>query len=144
MKPTLIALTLALSSPFLLAQEKPVPKDSVRLFINGCAKGRVFIVGERREDQPGRSDVRPGTRLRMNGPKKVMDEIKAREGTEIEITGLIRKGQELPGGVALGGGVSIGAGPPVGGNASRSPNMNIQVMIDVEGYRTLVGSCPND
>lgn len=144
MKPTLIALTLAFSSPFLLAQEKPVPKDSVRIFINGCARGRVFIVGERREDQPGRSDVRPGTRLRMNGPKKVMDEIKAREGTEVEITGLIRKGQDLPGGVALGGGVSIGAGPPVGGNASRSPNMNIQVMIDVEGYRTLVGSCPND
>ena len=104
----------------------------------------MFIVGERREDQPGRSDGRPGTRLRMNGPKKVMDEIKAREGTEVEITGLIRKGQDLPGGVALGGGVSIGAGPPVGGNASRSPNMNIQVMIDVEGYRTLVGSCPND
>jgi hypothetical protein len=144
MKFTALLLALTLSGSLLPAQEKPVPKDSVRLFINGCAKGRVFIVGERREDQPGRSDVRPGTRLRMNGPKKVMDEIKAREGTEIEITGLIRKGQELPGGVALGGGVSIGAGPPVGGNASRSPNMNIQVMIDVEGYRTLVGSCPND
>ena len=144
MRFTALLLALTLSGSFLLAQEKPVPKDSVRIFINGCARGRVFIVGERREDQPGRSDVRPGTRLRMNGPKKVMDEIKAREGTEIEITGLIRKGQELPGGVALGGGVSIGAGPPVGGNASRSPNMNIQVMIDVEGYRTLVGSCPAD
>ena len=119
-----VSILIALSGAFLAAQEKPVPKDSVRIFINGCAKGRVFIVGERREDQPGRSDVRPGTRLRMNGPRNVMDEIKAREGTEIEITGLIRKGQELPGGVALGGGVSIGAGPPVGGTCADKNGRN--------------------
>ena len=58
------------------AQEKPVPKDSSRIFLPGCSKGRVFVVGARREDQPGRTDVAPGTRLRMGGPKGVLDEIR--------------------------------------------------------------------
>lgn len=124
------------------AQEKPVPKDSTRIFINGCAKGQMFTVGPILEDQPGRSDIKPGARFRLNGPKNVINEIKAHKGTMIEVTGLIKKGQYAPGGIALGGHVSVGAATPMDNNPTRSANAP-QSIIDVEGWRPLVGSCPN-
>lgn len=137
----LIALVLA-SGGLVLAQEKPVPKDSARIFVPGCAKGRVFTVGPRTEDQPGRTDIAPGTRLRMSGKGPILDEIKKHEGSLIEITGLIRKADLEPQGVAVGGGVRMGpAMPPSSGSVGRTVNMN-QIVIDVEGVRPLVGSCP--
>ena len=42
---------------------------------------------------------------RMNGPKKMMAEMKAHEGSRVEITGLMKKGQYRPDGISLGGGV---------------------------------------
>ena len=106
----------------MTAQEKPVPKDSTRIFINGCAKGQMFTAGPVMEDQPGRSDIKPGTRFRLNGPKNVINEIKAHKGTMIEVTGLIKKGQYAPGGIALGGHVSVGAATPMNNNPTRSAN----------------------
>ena len=135
------AVVMALTAS-VLAQEKPVPKDSSRIFVPGCAKGRVFVVGPRREDQPGRTDVAPGTRMRMNGPKAILDEIKKQEGSQMEITGLVRKSDLEPQGVALGGNVRVAPGmPSASGSAGRTVNMN-QIVIDVEGVRPLVGSCP--
>lgn len=135
-----VALVIALAAGTVRAQEKPVPADSARIFINGCARGRVFTVGPPRADLPGRSDVPEGRRFRMNGPRAVMDEIKKHEATEIEITGLVRKGQERPG-VTVGG-VRIGPGPAQGGGGlSRSPVID-QTTIDVEGWRLLVAGCP--
>jgi len=136
-----VAVAVALASALSAAQEKPVPKDSERIFVPGCSKGAIFTAGEKREDEPGRSDVPPGTHFRMNGPKKVMNEIKAHEGTRIEITGLILKGQFAPGGLKVGGGVSISPGP-TGGRMGSNPNVS-QMMIDVEGWRVLVGDCPD-
>jgi len=82
---------LALSVALAAQETKPVPKDSVRVFVPGCSKGAMFTAGRRTEDQPGGSAVPEGTRLRMNGPKKLMSEIKAQEGARIEITGLIKR-----------------------------------------------------
>jgi hypothetical protein len=125
-----------------LAQEKPVPKDSERIFIPGCARNRVFTVGPRREDQPGRSDIAPGTRLLMNGPKKLMEEIKSHQSEEIELTGLMRKSDLKQPGIKIGDHVRIGPGPsPTGANPGRDAYSN-QPMIDVEGWRPLAGSCP--
>lgn len=134
------AVVLALAAALPAAQEKPVPKDSERIFVPGCAKGRVFTAGEKREDEVGRSDVPPGTHFRMNGPKKMMDEIKVNEDHRIEITGLILKGQIAPGGMKIGRGVSISPGP-VGSRAGSTPNVS-QLSIDVEGWRLLDGRCP--
>jgi len=121
------------------AQEsKPVPKDSVRVFIPGCTKGAVFTAGPRTEDQPGRAEIPEGAHLRMNGPKKLMAEIKAHEGQMIEITGLMKKGQEGPGGVRIGG-VQISPGASSSGSgAFLGPQ---QPMIDVESWRLAVGTC---
>jgi hypothetical protein len=136
-----IAVTVLVLSGSPAAQEnKPVPKDSVRVFVPGCTKGMMFTAGPRTEDQPNRSDIPPGMHLRMSGPKKIMAEIKAHESSMIEITGLIKRGQYGPEGVGIGGGVRLTPGPP-GGGVIGNPNVN-QTIIDVEGWRPVVGSCP--
>ena len=123
------------------AQEpKPVPKDSARVSIPGCTKGRVFTVGSSEGHERGTVTLREGTHIRMNGPKKLMEEIKGHEGSMIEVTGLMKKGQYAEG-VPIGGGVRIspGAAGP-GGGYGPSPGGN-QPQIDVEGWRPIEGSC---
>ena len=118
-------------------QEKPVPKDSIRISIPGCAKGTVFTVMESPEHE-SRSSVAPGRRFRLSGKKDVLKEIKTAEGQMIEITGLIRKGQLDPGG----GRVRITPGP-MSGSSSVGSNPNYeQVILDVEGWRPLAADCP--
>ena len=144
MKPVVITVILAMLSGALLAQEKkPVPKDSVRVSIPGCTKGYIFTAGRRTADQPGSVDIPEGMHLRMNGPKTIMKEIKGHEGSMIEITGLMRKGQYNPEGVGIGKGVRITPGPQ--GNGGSQPGNPIagQIQIDVEGWRPAVGSCPS-
>ncbi len=138
---TIVAAVL--SGPLVAQEEKPVPKDSVRVTIPGCTKGYVFTAGRRTPDQAGSVDIPEGMHLRMNGPKKVMAAIKAHEGSMVQITGLMKKGQYNPEGIGLGGGVRIGPGPaPTGGGLSAAP-MASQTLIDVEGWRTAVGNCPS-
>jgi hypothetical protein len=120
--------------------KKPVPKDSARVSVAGCSKGYMFTAGPRAEDQSG-TGVPEGMHLRMNGPKKVMNEIKAHEGSRVEITGLIRKGQYAEQGMPLGGGVRVGPGPSGGGIGVSAGGAAMPVMIDVEGWRQLSGDC---
>jgi hypothetical protein len=127
----------------LAAQEtKPVPKDSMRVSIPGCTKGYIFTSASRSVDEGASAGIPEGMHFRMNGPKKVISDIKGHEGSLIEITGLIKRGQFAPGGVNIGGGVRVspGSGPTAGGIAA-APSAN-QVMIDVEGWKELLGSCP--
>ncbi len=137
----LAAIVLAVQSAGAAAQEnKPVPKDSVRVSIPGCSKGYVFTAGPRTVDEPGSSGgIIEGMHIRMNGPKKMMAEIKAHEGAMIEITGLMKKGQPRPDGVAIGGGIRVG---PTNGNGPGNPIAN-QALVDLEGWRPIVtGRCP--
>ena len=135
---TSAAITLAiavLSGPLVAQEDKPVPKDSARVSIPGCTKGYIFTAGRRTQDEPGSGDIPDGMHVRMNGPKRMMAEIKAHEGSMIVITGLMKKGQSKPDGIGIGGGVRIGPGPgPTGGS---------QILIDVEGWRPVVGDCPS-
>jgi len=139
-----ITVAVGVLSGLLVAQEnKPVPKDSVRVFVPGCTKGFIFTAGRRTQDEPGSLVIPEGMHLRMNGPKKMMAEIKAHEGSMIEITGLMKKGQYKPDGVGIGGGVRIAPGPAsAGGSLSGNPGVN-QLLVDVEGWRPIVGACPS-
>jgi len=139
-----IIAAVALSSGRLVAQErKPVPKDSMRVSIPGCTKGYIFTAGRRTLDEPGSVSVPEGMHFRMNGPKKLIGEIKAQEGSMIEITGVTKRGQFKPDGVDVGGGVRIGPGPGgTGGGGLGSPVAN-QISIDVEGWRPVDGRCPS-
>ncbi len=143
MRPSaIVAIAIAVSGAPLLAQEaKPVPKDSVRVFVPGCTKGYIFTAGRRTEDEPGSVNIPEGMHLRMNAPKTLIAEIKAHEGSMIEISGLMKKGQYKPDGVGIGGGVRISPGP-TGGSLANSPNVS-QIAIDVEGWRPIAGQCPS-
>ena len=143
MKTTVFFVVAALLSGPLGAQEtRPVPKDSVRVFIPGCSKGFVFTAGPRTEDQPGRSPIPEGMHLRMSGPKEMMADIKGQEGSRIEITGLMKKGQAAQDGVGIGGGVRITPGRSSSGGLGPNPGAG-QIMIDVEGWRPVPGDCPS-
>jgi len=131
-----------LSGPLAPQETKPVPKDSMRVSIPGCTKGFIFTAGRRTQDEPGSVDIPEGTHLRMNGPKSMMAEIKAHQGSMIEITGLMKKGQHKPDGVGIGGGVRITPGPATGGGLPGDPSVR-QMFIDVEGWRPVVGTCPS-
>ena len=121
-------------------QEKPVPKDSIRISIPGCSKGTAFTVMESPEHE-SRSSVPPGRRFRLAGKKEMLKEIKGAEGQMIEITGLIRRGQLDESGVAIGGNVRIAPGPTPGTSVGTNPGYN-QIILDVEGWRPLAGGCP--
>jgi hypothetical protein len=142
---TIAGLTtaIALAAAALGAQEtKPVPKDSVRVAIPGCTKGYIFTAVRRTVDEPGSADIPEGMHLRMNAPKKMMAEIKAQEGSMIQIVGVMKKGQVNPTGVRIGGGVTVSPGPSgPGGGFGPGPGVN-QMVIDVEGWRPATGSCP--
>jgi hypothetical protein len=141
MKLIAILVALAASAGPLLAQEmKPVPKDSVRLSIPGCTKGYVFTAGPRTADQPGTANVPEGTHLRMNGPKKLMAEVKAHEGSMIEITGLVKKSDMVADGVVIGG-VRIRPGRGTGNDSLSGSVVGSQISIDVEGWRPAEGGC---
>jgi hypothetical protein len=129
---TAIVAIALLSAPVAAQETKPAPKGSVRVLIPGCTKGYIFTAGPRTGDHPGNVDIPAGLHIRMNGPKKVIAEIKAHEGSMIELTGLMKTGQYNPGGVGIGGGVRMSPGPGVS-----------QSFIDVEGWRQIPGSCPS-
>ena len=49
-----------------------MPKDSTRLSISGCARGRVFTVGRNPEHEMRGTELKEGRKLRLEGPKQVL------------------------------------------------------------------------
>ncbi len=144
MKFLLLVTVMTVSGGLVLAQEKPVPKDSTRLTVPGCAYDRLFIVDSSPEHEMPRTDLKPGRRLRLSGPKKLLEEIKARHGDMVELTGLVRKSDLIEQGVGLAGGrVRIMPGrSPVGSTAGHDSGVS-QAVIDVESWRLLNTTCPS-
>jgi hypothetical protein len=127
-------------------EEKPVPKDSVRVSIPGCSKGSAFVVTESPEGERTSLEIRTGRRFRLTGKKEMLNEIKTREGYMIEVTGIIRRNDlQGPGGISLGGGrVRIGGQQPVSGSGSvvNQAPQSANAILDVEGFRPLGEPCP--
>jgi hypothetical protein len=142
--PVLTFLAVA-SSSLLFAQqeEKPVPKDSVRLSISGCAKGRVFTVFRSPEHESRGTDLAEGRHLRLEGNKKALQDIKAHEGSMVEVSGLIKKADIQQAGIGVGSHVRIApAMPSSAGGTAHDPGPQ-QAVIDVESWRLLNSSCPS-
>jgi len=144
---SLVALALVTLTIPLSAQEKKVPKDSVRLSVPGCVDGRTFIVMRRERAEPVQSEVEPGRRFHLNGDKGMLKEMQTQKATMVEITGLVRKSQVKETGIGVAGGrIRIGGGQPqapVGGGAGvgRSPYYD-DAILDVESWRSLPDACP--
>jgi len=139
-------LVALISSALLAAQEQAkVPKDSARIAIPGCTRDRVFIVAEAPDHEPVGTRLEPGRRFRLAGKRELLDDIKRREGTMVEVTGLVRKADlEGSGGVRLfGGRVRIGGAQPQAPLSDVQRNSTYaEVVLDVESYRMLTESCP--
>ena len=139
------AVFLALLVSPVAAQDVPdVPKDSFLVTLNGCAKNGSFVVAERREDQPGTLDIKPGRRFRLKGQKAMLNDIKSHQRSVVQVIGLIRQVDVNPQGVGLmGGRVRIGgtAAPqdPIA-NPARNPTAN-QAVLDVRSWKSMSGEC---
>lgn len=125
-----------------------MPDDSARITVPGCADGRRFIVAERPGHEPSSAELLPGRRFRLSGTREILNDIRIREGSMVEVTGLVRKAELAgPGGVAVAGGrVRIGGGPPRAGLGT-DPSRSIQggatdAVLDVEGWQVLPEPCP--
>jgi hypothetical protein len=132
---------ILLASGAAAAQERPVPNDSSRITIPGCARDRTFVVTQPQGHETSASGIQPGRRFRLSGPRRLLDDIRKREATMVQITGLVRKSDLAgPGGVSiLGGRVRIGGATPR--DPVRDPMYN-QIVIDVEGFQLLPDPCP--
>jgi hypothetical protein len=141
---TLAIFLSAVAAHAVEAQEREVPKDSERISIPGCARGSAFVVAAPASYELA-SEIAPGQRFRLSGPKARLNEIKARERVMIEITGLVRKSlRRGPGGVSIAGGrIRLGGAMPQSpiSDPARDPAYN-QAVIDVESWRALPDSCP--
>jgi hypothetical protein len=144
MKYGILVLTLVFAVS-LDAQERKVPNDSTRISIPGCSKGSAFVVTASPEAERTSTEIATGRRFRLTGPKDVLNEIKKREGTIIEVTGIIKKADLKPSGIGLAGGrVRIGGGAPqdpISSGPGRAPESS-NAILDVEGWRPLGESCP--
>ena len=151
------ALLLAFNTPALALPKPPgeggaqeqeqakVPKDSSRIAIPGCTRDRVFIVADAPNHEPIGTRLEPGRRFRLAGKKDVLEAIRLREGTMVEVTGLVRK-SDLEGGSGVklfGGRVRIGGAQPQAPLSDVQRNSTYsEVVLDVESYRVLTESCP--
>ena len=115
----------------------------MRLSISGCARGRVFTVDRNPEHEVPSPTIAYGTKVRLEGPKKLLEEIKANERSMVELTGLMKLSDTTQPGVGLAGGrVRIAPAMPMGrGVGGRDPGPQPPV-VDIESWRLLNASCP--
>ena len=140
-----LAVLILVAPAAAVAQEREPPKDSERLTITGCVNNRTLIAASTAEHETIKSGVAEGRRFRLSGPGKMLDEIKARKGRMVEITGLVKKSDVAdPGGIKIAGGrIRIGGQRPqtsIASDPTRDPAYN-QAVLDVEGWRPLAEPC---
>jgi len=81
-----------------------------------------------------------GTKIRLEGDKKVLADIKAREGTMVEITGLMKQSDTRPPGIGVAGG-RVRITPVMPSNRGGPDPGPSPPILDVESYRLLNASC---
>ena len=116
----------------------------MRLSISGCARGRVFTVDRNPEHEiGGLPTIEYGSKIRLQGEKKLLDEIKANEKSMVEITGLMKQSEVKQPGVGLAGGrVRIAPTMPMGRGPAYDPGPQPPI-LDIESWRLLNASCPS-
>jgi hypothetical protein len=112
------------------------------LSISGCARGRVFTVGRDPAHESSSFELAEGMKIRLEGQKTVLADIKKHEGSMVEITGLMKHSEMAQPGIGLAGGrVRITPVMPNSRTVGRDPGPPPPV-VDVESYRLLNQSCP--
>jgi hypothetical protein len=142
----MLASWLASAPPAQEPERPKVPKDSVKVVVNGCLKGRVLRTSDVRPVDPESGlDVRYLRTFRIAAKKDVMTSVKEHDGHVVQITGLLKKADLQPRGVRVGR-VVIGGGTPLADPTRRGlPDPSDQVvMMDVLSVAPTGGSCGPD
>jgi hypothetical protein len=102
----------------------------------------VFTADRNPEHEVPNPTIEHGTKIRLEGPRKLLGEIKANEKSMIEITGLMKQSDTVRPGVGLAGGrIRIAPAMPMGrGGVDPGPQPPI---LDIESWRLLNASCPS-
>jgi hypothetical protein len=136
----LVALAL-LPSQETSQERPPVPKDSIRLVLNGCLNGRVLAVSDvRQPDVQSGPDVRARS-FRIAGKRDVMKVVKRENHHLVEVTGLVKRSALTEPGVKIGKRVVIGGGAPVAGSGSRPAPSEFIPVLDAESVQPRATSC---
>ena len=146
MRIVLAAAVVVFGAAIAAQEQAKVPKDSARIAIPGCTRDRTFIVADAPNHEPVGTRLEPGRRFRLAGKKDLLDDIRRREGTMVEVTGLVRKADlEGPSGMRLfGGRVRIGGAQPQAPLSDVQRNSQYtEVVLDVESFRMLTDPCPS-
>jgi hypothetical protein len=98
----------------------------------------VFTVGRDPEHESRGFQLEEGMKVRLEGQKALLNDIKTHEGAMVELTGLMKQSDMVQPGVGLAGGrVRLTPVMPTGrGLAAPTP------IIDIESWRPLNSSCP--
>ena len=81
-------------------------------------------------------------KIRLEGPKKLLEEIKARDRSMVEITGLMKQSDMRQPGIGLAGGrVRVTPVMPSGRGPSAGPAGIPTPVLDIESWRLLNSSC---
>jgi len=140
----LVVALFALSSiPPQEGQERPkIPKDSVRLVVTGCLKGRVLAVDDARQ-----TDVQGGFPItarsfRLAGKKEVMNEVKKQHKHLVQVEGLVKQSSLAEPGVKIGKGITISGGSSSTASSGRTPPPTEYIpVLDVWSVQQKGGSC---
>jgi hypothetical protein len=144
-----MAVTVVLAG-FVPAQAQEtapkVPRDSVRVVVTGCLKGRVLAVTSSRD---GNVDVQPsgpdlsGRSFRLAGKKDVISVVKQQDGNTVRVTGLLRKMDLEQRGMRFKGGrVIVGGARPTDPTRPNIPDPADNVVVmDVEGVQPMLAGC---
>lgn len=102
----------------------------------------MFTVGRDPDHETRGVQLDEGMKIRLEGDKKVLNEIKANEGSMVALTGLMKQSDVVQPGIGVAGGrIRIAPVMPAGRSGARDPGPPTPV-LDVESYQLLNRSCP--
>jgi len=139
--PFALAAAVAAQTP----EEKPVPKDSVRVVADGCLKGRVFKAlspaTSEEADVVSSPDI-SGRSFRLSGPRPVMEDVKKYDGDLVRVIGIVRKSalMETHPGTRVGNTQIVIGAPRSMDPAGRPPLPGVAVM-DISSVQFIQGGC---
>jgi len=123
-------------------QEPKVPKDSVRLVVSGCLKGRVLAVSDVRQEDTQSGPIVKARSFRLAGKKEVMSDVKDYDGHLVDVIGIVKKSSLVEPGMKVGKGITISGGPPVAGTPGHAPAPSEYIpVLDVDSVRSRASSC---
>jgi hypothetical protein len=130
------------ATPQKEGQETPkIPKDSVRLVVTGCLKGRVLHVDDTRQPDVQGGFPISARSFRLAGKKEVMNDVKKQDKRLVEVEGLVKQSSLAEPGVKIGKGITISGGSSTTGTGRTPPPTEYIPVLDAWSVQQKGGTC---